>query len=106
MAQVNTGSEFLEYLLTPEEDRIGRALQNPLHVMMRLQNKKMEIFQQITSLDFTPEKQEQSMRDHVYLRGKYDTLTEILNDFTNAVSELQTIAAQQQQQSTSLFPNP
>lgn len=84
MAQINTGSELLETLLTPEETNVAMQFSNRELSIAYLQNSKVEIFRTLANQEFSdPTKDGENHRIRAYLKGQLDLLTTLIEGAVN-----------------------
>lgn len=84
MAQINTGSNLLETLLTPEESYQAVGLFNRELAIAYLQNSRIEIFRQLAEQQFTDPKDDgENHRIRAYLKGQYDILGSLIDGALN-----------------------
>jgi putative sterol carrier protein len=75
MAQVNTGSDLLETLLSSAEKNTAMQFQDTNLAVMYLTNSRIAIMRQLAEQEFTdPNKDGENQRIRAYLKGQYDLL--------------------------------
>jgi hypothetical protein len=82
--QINTGSELLEVLFTPEEtNRAMQLCDTPLSIAY-LTNTRIGIMRQLAEQEFTdPVKDPENQRIRAYLKGQYDLLGALIEGAVN-----------------------
>lgn len=84
--QVNTASDLIEVLLTPEEQNRAMQLMDRNMSVIYLTNTKVAIMRQLAEQQFTdPEKDAENHRIRAYLKGQYDLLGSIIDGAMNPV---------------------
>lgn len=82
--QVNTSSDLIEVLLTPQEQNTAMQLMDKNLSIMYITNTRIAIFRQLAEQEFSdPNKDGENHRIRSYLKGQYDILGSILDAAMN-----------------------
>jgi hypothetical protein len=85
MATINTGSDLLEALLTPEETLLAQQFMDKNLSIMYLTNTRIGIMRQLADQEFSdPNKDGENHRVRAYLKGQYDLLGALLEGAISA----------------------
>lgn len=85
MATVDVESEFLQFNLSPEEMIRACKFQDPFLTLLYFRNMLHDVMMQMCNLEFTPEKKELSLVQHVHLSGQRDILQAIIAAYQTPV---------------------
>lgn len=87
MATVNLQNEFLSYALTDEELASALKFRDPALVYLNLKNMLSDVMRQLAYLEFTPEKQELSLKQHIHLSGQRDVLLALIAGYEEPIPD-------------------
>lgn len=84
MPQINTGSDLLETLLTPQEVNTAMQFMDKSLSICYLQNSRIAIFRQLAEQQFSnPAEDAEQQRVRAYFKGQYDLLGTLLEGAIN-----------------------
>lgn len=82
--QINTGSDLIEVLLTPEEAHQAKQLSSNHLSIVLLTNTRIGILRQLAEQEFSkPSEDGENHRIRAYLKGQYDLLGSLIAEAVN-----------------------